>query len=186
MRWLPVLLAIALLVMVAAACGGAGKDRSVAVGGSKDVTAGKATTASFLSRYRGDEDDDESTGNQTTDNKDDNDADYDNDRADHEPKGYFDEDDTPVRTYGQAARGSQLRALRALLERYYKVAAASDGKTACSLIKKSLTRSIPEDYGRPPGPVYLRGRTCPAVMSRWFKYAHSKLVGKVKIAGIRV
>jgi hypothetical protein len=74
-----------------------------------------------------------------------------------------------VSTYGKEAGEPDKREITALVNRYYVAAAADDGANACSLIYSVLAEAIPEDYGRPPGPLALRGKTCAAVMSKLFK-----------------
>jgi hypothetical protein len=73
------------------------------------------------------------------------------------------------------------------VERYYAVAAAGDGAAGCSLLTSIEARSAPENYGRPPGPSYLRGgKTCPAVLSLLFKHLHRQLAAGIRMTGVRV
>lgn len=176
-----------------AACGSVGKGTHSAVGASSNGAAAGgavATTASkaalALERFKGDEDDDESAGLNTGDSRYDNDADGDNDRTENENKGYYDGDDNAVRAYGHAASAAETGALTAFVKRYYSAALASDGASACSMMKRSLARAMPEDYGRPPGPPYLRGSTCPAVMSLYFKHSHGSPSAAIEVTGVRV
>jgi hypothetical protein len=81
-----------------------------------------------------------------------------------------------VLDFGHAASQTDRRTVMALIKRYYTAAAAGDGKAACSLILPSVARSVPEDYGHAPGPMYLRGgQTCPEVVSRMFAHLHRRL-----------
>jgi hypothetical protein len=86
--------------------------------------------------------------------------------------------------WGRAASPPDARAIVALIDRYYAVAAHGDGATACSLIYAPLARSLPEDLGR-GGPRYLRGgRTCAAVVAKLFSQNHFQLIPYD--AGLRV
>lgn len=58
----------------------------------------------------------------------------------------------------------------AIVERYYAAAAADDGAKACSMLYSHMANSVAEDYGQPPGPPELRGKTCAVVMSKVFKH----------------
>jgi hypothetical protein len=71
--------------------------------------------------------------------------------------------------------------------RFYADAKAESGARACALMTASVVRAIPEDYGRSPGPAYLRGgKTCGAIVSRQFKHVHRELAGVVGVTGVRV
>jgi hypothetical protein len=62
-----------------------------------------------------------------------------------------------------------------LLKRYFAAAAASDGAAACALLVPSVSKVVPEDLGRSPGPAYARGATCATVMSKIFAPFHRQL-----------
>jgi hypothetical protein len=82
-----------------------------------------------------------------------------------------------VLDFGKAANPVDRQAVRTLVKRYYAAAAAENGAMACSLIFTPVAESVAEDYGRAPGPPYLRGsKTCDAVMSRLFAYLHRQMV----------
>lgn len=88
---------------------------------------------------------------------------------------------------GQSAGASDRRAIAALVQRYYAAAAAEDGAKACDLTYYILAESIPEQYGHPPGPLYLRGLgTCQAVLSAVFRRFHAQLAQPPQVAGVRV
>ncbi len=99
-------------------------------------------------------------------------------------------DDTNNNTmldFGRAAGASDKRAITALLKRYYRAAAAENGAAACSMLYSTLAEGVPEDYGSYNGPTYMRGSTCPAVMTLLFKHYHRLLeieVPKLKIAQV--
>jgi hypothetical protein len=80
-----------------------------------------------------------------------------------------------VLDFGHAADPVDKQAVTTLVKHYYHAAAAEDGATACSLILSNLANSVPEDYGQAPGPSYMRGKTCPAVMSRLFMHFHQRM-----------
>jgi hypothetical protein len=75
----------------------------------------------------------------------------------------------------------------ALVGHYYAAAAAEDGAGACALTYFILVETLPEDYGGPPGPQYLRGATtCQAVLSRVFAHFHARLTRPMTVTGVRV
>jgi hypothetical protein len=114
------------------------------------------------------------------------DSDKDNDASASDKKG----DNNAILRYGHAASASDARAIKSLVKRYYAAALASDGATGCSLIYSTLAEAIPEDYGiSPPGPPYMRGTTCPAVMTLLFKHEHDHLAAelpKLRVRSVRL
>ena len=54
------------------------------------------------------------------------------------------------------------------------------------MITATFVQAIPEDYGKGAGPVYLRGNTCPVVMSRLFKHERKRLAAAFTVTGVRV
>jgi hypothetical protein len=100
---------------------------------------------------------------------------------------YFDCDDGPVRSFGHAADASEAQAIATLVGRYYAAAATGNGVSACALLYYIVAESLPEDYGRPPGPLYLKGAdTCPALMSRVFAHFHAQLSSPPTVTAVRV
>jgi hypothetical protein len=197
MRSLFGLFAIALISVCLTACGGAGKGAGSAPRASSHAAAARETPATMpattpaseppgLHGLRGDEDDDDTPGNHTTDTSHDNDADFDNDSKASESKAYHDSDDGRIANYGQAADAADSRAVTALVKRYYAAAAASDGARACALMYSIFAEAIPEDYGRGAGPRISRGNTCAVVMSKLFKHNHGRLAGAIVVTGVRV
>lgn len=88
------------------------------------------------------------------------------------------DDDTnnnSVLEYGHPASASDRRAIVSLLKRYYKVALAQEGAKACSLLYSMLAEGVPEDYGSYAGPVYMRGNSCPTIMTKLFTHFHPVL-----------
>ncbi len=79
----------------------------------------------------------------------------------------------------KAASASDRRAIIALIKRYYTVALAEEGATACAMIYSTLSESVPEDYGSFAGPPYMRGTTCPAILTLLFKHFHSLLAAQL-------
>jgi hypothetical protein len=101
--------------------------------------------------------------------------------------GSSDGDDGAVRYFGHEASVSDREAITTLVQHYYAAVAARDGVRACSLIHYILAESVPEDYGRPPGPLYLRGVTsCGALLSLVFKRFHAQLEKPPRVTGVRV
>ncbi len=92
--------------------------------------------------------------------------------------------------YARPASATDQQAIAALVKRYYTAALAGDGAAACSLIYSTLEEAVPEDYGQsPPGPTYMSGTTCPAVLNGLFKHYHNQLaveVPKLEVARVRL
>lgn len=100
------------------------------------------------------------------------DRDRDNDGA----GGPDDSHNTKAWDFGQAAAAPDRRAVTALIKRYYAAALAGDGASACTMLYSTLAESIPEDYGGPAGPEFMRGATsCRAGLERMFKHEHARL-----------
>jgi hypothetical protein len=187
------LLAIsAVLCIGLAACGHSTTEKSGAsdasIAPATNTTTATTSTSAVSARpslrnLKGDEDDDE-TGENLGNSSKDNDADFDND---YKPSpGYYDPDDGAVRNWGHAAPPALDKTLTGIVQRYFAAAAAGNGKGACALITPVFVHAIPEDYGQAPGPVYLRGKTCAAVMTKLFKHAHRELAGGTVVTGVRV
>lgn len=174
---------LVLLCLGVAACGNVRRDTS-----SKPDAA---SVAPIQNAITGDYDNDDYNNVPHTgdaDNDDSKPTDRDND-SDNSTGSYYDSDDSGVRDFGHAADASDKQVITTLVERYYHVAAAEDGAAGCSMIMKSLERSLPEDLGRSPGPTYLRGKTCSAVMSKVFKQDHQQLAAYaagLEITGVRI
>lgn len=163
------------------------------VGGERPGADAKAVTglqASAGRRYMNDSDND-------PENDEDNDdsngkkIDEDNDpREDHLPtqnRIYHDSDDRFIVRFGVKANAADARAVASVVARYRVAAAASDGAKACSLMYSTLAEAVVEDYGRAPGPAYLRGaQTCAELMSRLFAHLHGELTGAVDVTSVRV
>ncbi len=187
-RWIAVV-AMLSLVIVLGACGGSGKVASSprarsSVGGELPPALALANAAPQLRGLKGDEDDDDQGVPNLGNSSKDNDADADNDLE--KSSGYYDRDDGPVLSYGRAASPSEERTLKAVVERYYAVGVSADGKAACALTDPVYVRAIPEDYGRAPGPLYARGKTCAKVMSLLFRHIHAELTSGIVVTGVRV
>lgn len=183
------IVAIALLTVGVAGCGGTGAHSGPAsrVSSSSSTTTAPVVTPALRS-FEGDEDDDDQeTHTMGSFVHGDSDNDSDNDYLDNVHKGYYDSDDGDIFTYGHPASAADRRAIAALVERYYAAAAAERSAEACSLIYSVLAGALPEDYGRAPGPAYLRGaNTCQMVMSRLLEHVHNHLTGAIEVIGVRV
>ncbi len=188
---LPVVaVAIALLAALGAGGCGAGAGRHGHTGTA--TSAADATPAPKMivvppaeRTLRGDEDDDESGTTYTTSSPNDNDADFDDDRGES-THGYRDPDDASVLAGGRAPGAVEASELAVVAKRYLAAAAARNGAAACALLVPSMASSVPEDYGRPPGPDYLRGATCAAVMTRLFEHEHAKYAGVAQVTSERL
>jgi hypothetical protein len=155
-------LAIMLLSVGAAACGGANKATGSASQASSNVatTAAQTTTASTSAKPT----------------------------ATTAPRSGG-ESSLDALNYGHEASEPDRRAITALVKRYYAAAAADDGATACSLIYSTFEEAIPEDYGQPPGPPNLRGKTCAVIMSKLFKQLPGEppaVLAKTEVTGVSV
>jgi hypothetical protein len=99
-------------------------------------------------------------------------------------------DNSSTLDFGHAASPADQRAITKLVKRYFAVADAENGTAACSMLYSTLAESVPEDYGRsPPGQPYMRGTTCPAVMTLLFKHFHSLIAleyPRLRVARVRL
>jgi hypothetical protein len=181
---LPVVVALCLCV---AACGaashGAGstsRSASAAVGPSPSITGDYDGDDDYGAKLQSDGDNDDSTMPKDRDN---------DNVGDDSGNSYFDADDEVVRLSGHVASAVDRTAITRLVKRYFAVANAEDGMTACSMIVSSFAKSVPETLGRPPGPPYARGTTCAAVMSKVFAHYHRQLAAHattLEVNGVRV
>ncbi|HEY5192440.1 MAG TPA: hypothetical protein VIJ39_01050 [Solirubrobacteraceae bacterium] len=92
-------------------------------------------------------------------------------------------------TYGHEASPADKRAITALVKRYYAAAAADNGAQACTLIYSIFEEAIPEDYGQPPGPPGLSGKTCTVVLSKLFRQVPGQpaaVLASTQVTGVRV
>jgi len=92
------------------------------------------------------------------------------------PTEHHDPGNSRVLDFGHPANPSDKRSVTTLVTHYYLAAASENGTAACSSIRSTVAKSVPEDYGQAPGPTYMRGKTCPAVMHSLFAYLHHLLV----------
>lgn len=103
---------------------------------------------------------------------------------------YDDTNNNSTLDFGHAASSSDRRAIISLVRRYYAIALAENGAKACSMVYSTLAESVPEDYGTAPGgPRYLRGGTCPVVVTKLFEHYHSQLaaeVPKLRVSRVRL
>jgi len=183
----------ATVVLFATACGGSDHPGSASSKGDPTSSAVTSVVARTGGKLEGDEDDDDTVGADRSTGaaaaRYDNDADADNDSKAAQNKGYRDSDDRQFVTWGRAADPDVQRAVVALVSHYYEFAAAGNGAAACGLIYVIFAEAIPEDYGQPPGPPALRGKTCAIVLSKLFKQEHSKIAAdsaSLKVTGVRV
>jgi len=169
-----------LLVVTVAGCGGASL-RTPTVRTAASATSTAATTPTAVraaaprGRLEGDEDDDDTIANTTHGGLLDTDADSDNDSKAAQNKSYHDADDRAELVWGHGAGAHDAREIVALIKRYYSFAAARNGTRGCELIYPLFAKAIPEDYGQPPGPPALRGKTCPEVMTKLYRQERGHL-----------
>lgn len=175
------------LGIAAVGCGGSGGSQS-AVASSRPrhepsaiVVHGKVPVANL----QNDRDDDDQDGEEIGVNPNDGDTDGDNDMA--RVWNYYDKDDVPLRTFGHAAKGSELSQLVAFATRYSSAEVSEDGKTACAMLTSTLARSVVQDYGHGSvGPAYLRSAgTCTQVLTQLFVHQHAQLRSPAQVMMVR-
>lgn len=92
--------------------------------------------------------------------------------------------------FGHEARASEKSEIVSLIKHYYAAAAVENGAKACSLLFSTAAEGAPEDYGlSPPGPSYMRGKTCPVILKGLFKHYHNQLkaeVPQLKVVSVRL
>ena len=191
-------LAVALIGFGVGACGSAGngagstsstssaaatRTRVAAVGAGADAAQGTAG-------YRNDGDNDPSDDGDPDDRgrgqiEDDHDGSEDN--LDPQNDRYHDRDDASLVAFGVAASPADDGAVKTLVKRYYAAGAASDGAKGCGMIAPGIANSIVENYGRGPGPAYLRGAdSCGAVLFRLFRHEHARFATPFTVTAVRV
>jgi hypothetical protein len=173
MKSLLSLLAIVSLGLGVAACGGAGTSTGSASHLSSNTTTARSAAASTApgttpaTRYHYATNDDDSDDSST-----------------------YEIDDKNILEFGHEATQADKIAITTVVSHYFEAAVAGDGRTACPLIYSVVLAAIPEDYGTsPPGPPYLRGKTCAVVMSKLFKHNHRQLAGEIatfEVVDVRV
>ncbi|HEY3885384.1 MAG TPA: hypothetical protein VGL62_09275 [Vicinamibacterales bacterium] len=147
-----------------------------------DPTPSRASPAG----YRNDGDNDV-IGDADDDNNHDNDHDNSEDHVRDDNGDYHDSDDTAV-TFGHAANSAETRAVTAVVQRYYAVAASGNGAKACTLLIPGLAATVVEDYGfGSAGPADLRsGHTCPEVLELLFESQRALLRSGVNVTAVRI
>jgi hypothetical protein len=196
MRLLPALLFGALLGTGVNACGGAHQAAKATTGSSSAAATAESTTSTTTSVIppgqvvRGDGDADNPSD---IDGNGDSDAAVlggpDTDKDNPTPQGYRfpDSDDRASFLYGHQPSAAAERAIEGIVTRYYRAASVGNGATACALLLPSLARSVPESYGGPSAPTYLRGaKTCSAALSDLFEHSHQELAATVEVFAVRV
>lgn len=176
-RSLSTWLGVAWVGLCLTACGGQSVDPTSASRAKSTEGHSSASSSAFPVPRKafGDYDKDDYGAGDDADN-DDSHTPKDRDNDSDNPTGsYFDGDDRHVLDYGRAVSIPERRAIAGLVKRYYAAAAAGDGTAACKMLVASLANSVAEDLGRPPGPDYLRGDSCDAVMSKVFELNHAQL-----------
>jgi hypothetical protein len=91
----------------------------------------------------------------------------------------YDNDNDAVPSYGTAADAADRKAIVAAIHRYYLVAAAGDGATACSLLDPLAAEAVVEHHHRGVGPPSLQGDTCAQTVSKLFRQRHRELTEDV-------
>jgi hypothetical protein len=165
MKPLLTLLIIALLSVVASACGGAGAGKGTSSPSQTLSNTASAATGRGLN--------DSNDGDNVPDSK----------------NNTENNDDREVEYYGHAANAADKGTATAFAKRYFAAAAADDGATACSLLVPNLAKAIPRSYGKAPNPTYVRGKTCAEVMSKLFNHRHRRMVAeaaRLEVTSVRI
>lgn len=168
MRLLFMLFTAALLGVIITACG---SDRGTNSASSPSNTAAAVSVAS--------------TTTSSTAAKD-NEAVADRDK-DNDGNPYDDTNNNSVVEYGRPAGPSDMRAITALIKRYYATAAGNNGVRACTMLYITLAESVAEDQGKgSAGAPYLsQGTTCPTVLNLLFKHYHSLLALELPLLKVK-
>jgi hypothetical protein len=157
MKSLITLLTVASLSAVLSACGGSGESARSSAGSSSTDTAAAGGRSATLPQIALQADDD-----------------MDSDRYPHEL-------DNEGEVFGHPAGASDARAVTALVQRYYAVAARDDGAAACRLLYAVVAESVVEDDGHTDG---VRGSTCASVVSQVLRQVH--VPGAVAVTAVRL
>lgn len=178
-------------------CGTAGRQASTSsvagsTGGNTGDYASTITTSSIPlgQALRGDGDVDnpgDIDGNGDRDYTSQGGKDGDSDGPTRESYDFPDSDDRATFAYGHRPSTTEARAISGVVRMYYAAASAGDGSAACGLLLPSFASSLPESYGGPGGPSYLRGgSTCAAIMSGLFRTFRSELGEAITVVEVRV
>jgi hypothetical protein len=98
--------------------------------------------------------------------------------------GPIDEDDSQFLERGQPASARERAEIVALVRRYYRYAAAANGKAACAVLYSATATEVIEerdDWG-------VRGKTCPVLMTKIFRRLHARIeadLRSMKIVRVR-
>lgn len=166
MRRALALLAAAALATCVCACGGASassKPTAASSAASSGVAATPSETANLLKVDADKDNDVEAPADDTNNNS--------------------------TLNFAHPASASDKQAIVSLVDRYYRVALAREGAKACSLLYSTLAEATPEDYGSFAGPTYMKGNTCPVIMTKMFGHFHALLaieLPKLKVTRVRL
>jgi hypothetical protein len=92
----------------------------------------------------------------------------------------FDPDNDESITWGSAAGPADRQAIVALITRYYALAAAGDGKHACTMLYWLVGETVVEEHSHGKGPASLRGATCAQVATKVFRQRRRELARDVR------
>jgi hypothetical protein len=172
------------------ACSGA-KDRAATRGASTNtlttIPPGQTILGDGDADNPNDVDGDGNRPSEAYNSKEFTDDDHEPDTRTKESYDYPDKDDSVLLSYGRAADASDGDAITKVVKKYYADATTGQGAKACHLLSSRLAGAVAEDYGRAPGPSYLRGgTTCPAILSLLFAHIHSQLVATINVTQVRI
>ena len=164
-RRLSVLSLTMLSALAVAGCGGTSRDSSTSTALVQKAKQGETVTAPLKAPQRPGIDDT-----------------YDED--DRAPRRVEEKDDEEIEIYGRPATPAEHRAAVAFAKSYFAAAAAEDGARACKLLLPRLAKGIGGSYESRGDPSYLRGKTCPEVMTKLFRHRHKLMAAEA--AGLEV
>jgi hypothetical protein len=108
---------------------------------------------------------------------------YDGD--DSAPRKIEEGDDVEVEAYSRPATAAEWRQATAFVHRFFQLAVAGDGATVCAKMTSTLRASLGGGkFAENPRPSYERGKTCAEVMTKVFAHDHREL--QAKLAGFEV
>ncbi|HEX5309671.1 MAG TPA: hypothetical protein VFW38_11390 [Solirubrobacteraceae bacterium] len=99
------------------------------------------------------------------------------------------QNDDYIHSYGHEPPPRERQQIVAMVNRYYAAIVAGNGAAACRLLYPQIEKAVPEDYGKPPGPPALKGKTCAAVISKLAKHVENQPLADLattKVTGVRI
>jgi hypothetical protein len=106
--------------------------------------------------------------------------DFDNDGPGDPARGGRDHDDNEILArFGHPTSPAEARAITAVVERYYAVARAGDGRKACAMMLPSVAEGTALNFGQYGYSYASKAKTCQSAASLIFKHLHHRLSAPV-------